>query len=252
MTTDHSPLSAETLLAAARLVAGHLVGPERQLRAEPVEQWAVSGLMVGAKAVVTQLSGAQRGQLALLVDTTALPAPGDAAAPALGALLPALEPVLAELVAALGSPAGAPGTTPWQEVDPAVAAAGEGNRCTVGLYEGERLVVAIVATTEVAEPVFRPLADTTPARIDSRQLHLLRDVSMGVSVELGRTRMTVRELLGLAPGAIVELDRAAGSPVDVLVNGTLIARGEVVVVDEEFAVRIAEIVSGDDEGRLGA
>ena len=66
---------------------------------------------------------------------------------------------------------------------------------------------------------------------------------MGVSVELGRTRMTVRELLALTPGAIVELDRAAGSPVDLLVNGTLIARGEVVVVDEEFAVRITEIVS---------
>ena len=83
-------------------------------------------------------------------------------------------------------------------------------------------------------------------------MNLLRDVEMGVSVELGRTRMTVRDLLGLAPGVIVELDRPAGAPVDLLVNGTLMARGEVVVIDEEFAVRISEIVNPEQEGRLGA
>jgi flagellar motor switch protein FliN/FliY len=65
---------------------------------------------------------------------------------------------------------------------------------------------------------------------------------MGVTAELGRTRMTVRELLALTPGSVVELDRMAGSPVDVLVNGTLVARGEVVVIDEEFGVRISEII----------
>ena len=71
---------------------------------------------------------------------------------------------------------------------------------------------------------------------------------MDVTVELGRTRMTVRELLSLAPGAVVELDRAAGSPADLLVNGRLIARGEVVVVDEEYGIRITEIVTGDGDG----
>jgi flagellar motor switch protein FliN/FliY len=76
----------------------------------------------------------------------------------------------------------------------------------------------------------------------SRPLTLLHDVEMGVTAELGRTRMTVRDLLSLTPGAVVELDRAAGSPVDVLVNGTLIARGEVVVIDEEYGIRISEIV----------
>jgi flagellar motor switch protein FliN/FliY len=64
--------------------------------------------------------------------------------------------------------------------------------------------------------------------------------------------MTVRDLLALAPGTIVELDKAAGSPVDVLVNGTLMARGEVVVIDEEFAVRISEIVTSEQDSRLGA
>jgi flagellar motor switch protein FliN/FliY len=100
--------------------------------------------------------------------------------------------------------------------------------------------------------VFAPLASAEPARVDARRMNLLRDVMMGVSVELGRTRMTVRELLALTPGAIVELDKAAGAPVDLLVNGTLMARGEVVVIDEEFAVRISEIVSSDQDGRLGA
>ena len=75
---------------------------------------------------------------------------------------------------------------------------------------------------------------------------------MEVTAELGRTRMTVRELLSLAPGAVVELDRAAGSPADVLVNGTLLARGEVVVVDEDFGIRITEIVVGNGEDAPGA
>ena len=68
-----------------------------------------------------------------------------------------------------------------------------------------------------------------------------------MTAELGRTRMLVRDVLGLAPGSVIELDRAAGSPVDVLVNGSLIARGEVVVIDEEFGIRITEVL-GYSEG----
>ena len=89
---------------------------------------------------------------------------------------------------------------------------------------------------------FQALEGVAGAGRSSRSLDLLHDVEMGVTAELGRTRMTVRDLLSLTPGAVVELDRAAGSPVDVLVNGTLIARGEVVVIDEEFGIRISEIV----------
>lgn len=73
-------------------------------------------------------------------------------------------------------------------------------------------------------------------------LGLLGDVPLLVTAELGRTTMHMRELLSLAPGSIVELDRLAGSPIDVLVNGKTVARGEVVVVDEEFGIRIVEIV----------
>jgi flagellar motor switch protein FliN/FliY len=66
---------------------------------------------------------------------------------------------------------------------------------------------------------------------------------MEVTAELGRTRMSVRDLLSLAPGAVIELDRLAGGPADLLVNGRLIARGEVVVIDENFGIRITEIIS---------
>lgn len=78
-------------------------------------------------------------------------------------------------------------------------------------------------------------------------LRLLHDVEMDVTVELGRTRMTVRSVLGLTPGSVIELDRAAGSPVDLLVNGKLIGRGEVVVIDEEFGVRISEIIGKSED-----
>src|SRR4029453_18639592 len=83
-------------------------------------------------------------------------------------------------------------------------------------------------------------------------LDMLHDVEMEVSAELGRTRMSGRELPSLTPGAIIERDRAAGSPADLLVNGRLIARGEVVVVDENFGIRITEIVTpgSEREGRL--
>ncbi|HET9728836.1 MAG TPA: flagellar motor switch protein FliN [Acidimicrobiia bacterium] len=72
---------------------------------------------------------------------------------------------------------------------------------------------------------------------------VLADVEMGVTAELGRCQMSVRELLSLTPGAVIDLDRAAGAPVDVLVNGTPIARGEVVVIDEEFGIRISELLT---------
>ncbi|WP_371731889.1 flagellar motor switch protein FliN [Thermaerobacter sp. PB12/4term] len=74
-------------------------------------------------------------------------------------------------------------------------------------------------------------------------LDLLLDVPLQLTVELGQTQRTVRELLEMAPGTVVELDRLAGEPVDLLVNGRLIARGEVVVIDENFGIRITDIVS---------
>jgi flagellar motor switch protein FliN/FliY len=79
---------------------------------------------------------------------------------------------------------------------------------------------------------------------DGADLRRLSDVPMELSVEIGRTRMTVGETLQLRAGSIVTLERLAGEPVDLLVNGTPIARGEVVIVDEEFGLRVTEIVEG--------
>ncbi len=87
-----------------------------------------------------------------------------------------------------------------------------------------------------------PVAEGLPEEpLGGRPIELLYNVDMAVTVELGRTRMTMRELLALRPGKIVELDRSARAPVDILVNNTLLARGEVVVVDEELGVRVTEI-----------
>jgi flagellar motor switch protein FliN/FliY len=74
-------------------------------------------------------------------------------------------------------------------------------------------------------------------------LDLILDVGVTVALEVGRTRITVRELLQLTQGSILELDRLAGEPLDVLVNGVRIARGEVVVVNEKFGIRLIEVVS---------
>lgn len=88
---------------------------------------------------------------------------------------------------------------------------------------------------------FTPLPDPGPAE-HTAGIELLAGLEMNVTVELGRTRLTVAEVLSLGPGSVIELDRIAGEPVDILVNDRLVARGEVVVVDENFGVRVVEVV----------
>jgi len=88
----------------------------------------------------------------------------------------------------------------------------------------------------------RPVADGGDAFAGPADLGRLSDVPVELAVEIGRTRMTVGATLELRPGSIVVLDRVAGEPVDLLVNGTPIARGEVVVIDEEFALRVTEVL----------
>ena len=75
------------------------------------------------------------------------------------------------------------------------------------------------------------------------QLDAILDVPVTISMEIGRTQITIRNLLQLNQGSVIELDRLAGEPMDVLVNGTLIAHGEVVVVNEKFGVRLTDIIS---------
>ena len=77
----------------------------------------------------------------------------------------------------------------------------------------------------------------------SRRLDMLLDVPLEVNVELGRTRMTIQDLLQLGPGSVIELDKVAGEALYILVNGRLVARGEAVVVNDKFGIRITDIVS---------
>lgn len=85
-------------------------------------------------------------------------------------------------------------------------------------------------------------AQQTPEE-QGRRIDLLLDVPLDVSVELGRNRMTIQDLLALGPGSVIELDKVAGEPLDILVNDRLVARGEAVVVNDKFGVRITDIVS---------
>jgi flagellar motor switch protein FliN/FliY len=84
----------------------------------------------------------------------------------------------------------------------------------------------------------------------NKALDLLMDIEMPIVIELGRTQMSLKRILELGPGAIVEMDRLAGEPVDILINGKVVARGEVVVVDENFGVRILSLVSPEERLKL--
>jgi flagellar motor switch protein FliN len=103
----------------------------------------------------------------------------------------------------------------------------------------------------MSDPVdYVPFETTTTAPAEAPgsgapELERLYDVPVELAVEIGRTHMTIRETLALGPGSIVTLNRLAGEPVDLLVNGKPIARGEVVVIDEEFGLRVTEVVAGD-------
>ncbi len=80
----------------------------------------------------------------------------------------------------------------------------------------------------------------------TRNIDMLMDVTLPVSIELGRTSLKIEDILSLGPGSVVELDKLAGEPVDVLVNDRLLAKGEVVVIDENFGVRITSMISPQD------
>ncbi len=92
----------------------------------------------------------------------------------------------------------------------------------------------------------KPTMETAEGRSN---IDFLLDVPLGVSVELGRTKIVVRDMLQLGPGSVLELDKMIGEPLDLLVNDKLIARGEVVVFDENFGIRITDIIKPEDRIR---
>jgi len=87
------------------------------------------------------------------------------------------------------------------------------------------------------------LQDEKGAAIDKRKLDTILDIPVTISMEVGRAKISIRNLLQLNQGSVVELDRIAGEPLDVLVNGTLIAHGEVVVVNDKFGIRLTDVIS---------
>jgi len=95
------------------------------------------------------------------------------------------------------------------------------------------------------EVAYEPLAGGAVADVDPSDLDMVLDVPVELTVEIGRTTMTIRETLEIGPGAIITLNKMTGEPVDLLVNGRRIARGEVVAIDEEFGLRVTQIVTPD-------
>ncbi len=104
---------------------------------------------------------------------------------------------------------------------------------------------------EGARSMDLPSFTMMPSREETRAIELLSDVNLNVKIELGRTRMLVEDVLRLTEGAVVELDKLAGDPVDVYVNDRHVAKGEVLVLNDNFCVRINEIVRGATEGGEG-
>ncbi len=92
----------------------------------------------------------------------------------------------------------------------------------------------------------QPMAMSSHSSATPGNINMLLDIQLQVAIELGRTEMSIKRILELGPGAIIELDRMAGEPVDLLVNGKVVAKGEVVVVDENFGIRVVSLVSPEE------
>jgi flagellar motor switch protein FliN/FliY len=100
----------------------------------------------------------------------------------------------------------------------------------------------IQPNVNVQQATFQNFSSDINPMQPQENIDLIKDVPLEVTVELGRTRKTITEILDFAPGTIIELEKIAGEPIDVLVNGKYVAKGEVVVIEEAFGVRITEIV----------
>ncbi|MDP6959471.1 MAG: flagellar motor switch protein FliN, partial [Planctomycetota bacterium] len=139
------------------------------------------------------------------------------------------------------TPAPDPAGAPTEAVPPEVPVEG------APVPEGETPVAGEpAATPEVPElpqasPVFESFAPNTGQ--GSASIEMLRDVNLQVKVVLGRSQMFVNEVLRFSPGSVVELDKLTGDPLDVFVNDRLVARGEVLVINENFAIRITEVIN---------
>lgn len=130
-----------------------------------------------------------------------------------------------------------------------VAASAAAKSAESQLNKAEKALASVDAPSAELPPgmkpfEFRSLSGRAP-NTDAATLELLRDVQLDLKIELGRTHMQLEEVLQLKTGAVVTLDKLAGDPVDIYVNGRLIARGEVLVMNDNFCVRVAELFAGE-------
>ncbi len=132
-------------------------------------------------------------------------------------------------------------TTPTPEDDPSV------DDWASALAE-QQTAVTTPAASSAGASVFQPLAGTTPTNTRN-DIDMILDIPVQLTVELGRTKIAIKSLLQLAQGSVVELDGMAGEPMDVLVNGCLIAQGEVVVVNDKFGIRLTDIITPSERIR---
>ena len=102
------------------------------------------------------------------------------------------------------------------------------------------------AAGQVAEAAGQLAEAAAPAKKPAHTLDFILDVTLQVTVEVGRARMTIQDLLQLGQGSVVELEKLAGEPLDIFINGKQVARGEAVIVNEKFGVRLTDIVSPED------
>lgn len=113
----------------------------------------------------------------------------------------------------------------------------------------EQATATVNPAESKATPVFEELSSSNAGTHVNNDLDMILDIPVQMTVELGRTRIAIKSLLQLAQGSVVELDGLAGEPMDVLVNGCLIAQGEVVVVNERFGIRLTDIITPSERIR---
>ena len=116
------------------------------------------------------------------------------------------------------------------------------------MYAAAPMEARVSPNVPVQPAQFSPLTQSA-VPINDGNIGLILDVPLQVTVELGRTKKLIKDVLELSTGSVIELDRLAGEPVDILVNGKLLAKGEVVVIDENFGVRVTDIVSSMERMR---
>jgi flagellar motor switch protein FliN/FliY len=230
---------AVELLGAAGAAAAATLPAGEALTTAPaaVDELALAG------AVVVPFAGSTSGELALLIDTELTAAMKDATIGEVDLAL-ALAPTLDAVAVALGPVV----LGEAQALDVRLALAritAHADVAAIGLHTVAGIRAAIVLGIDAVVETETGSASTPPAALTLDRLDLLRGVEMAASVELGRAKMTVNDLLALRNGSVIELDRAAGESADLFVNGRLIARGEVVVVDENYALRITQIATED-------